>query len=104
MMRDGRTLAMWVVSLATLSVAGLIATAFAMMAFGLEPSEMVTAGAEPWTNAATAAAAFAALVVATGLSLWLWHFTRWRKIAVAMAVLQVGAVTWACVAVYGEYF
>ncbi|WP_158808789.1 hypothetical protein [Beijerinckia sp. L45] len=103
-MRDKRTVAMWLVSFGTLGVAGLLATAFAMMAFGLDPSEMITAGAEPWTNAAVAAAAFGGLVITTGLSLWVWHFTRWRMVALVLTVIEVGCVAWACASVYRDYF
>jgi hypothetical protein len=104
MMRDKFTVAIWLVSLGTLSVAGLLATAFAMMAFGLDPSEIITAGAEPWTNAAIASAAFVGLAITTGLSLWVWHFTRWRRLALAMTAIEVGCVAWACAAVYRDYF
>lgn len=101
--RNGFTVGIWLVSLISTSIAGLIATVFVMMAFGLDPSEIVTAGAEPWTNAVIAAAAFAGLALTTGLSLWLWHFTRFRTVPIIMTTIQAGCVAWACVMIYGDY-
>ena len=57
--------------LATLSVAGVLAAAFALMAASLDPEEVVTAGVEPWTNAALAIGALAAVIVTTALGLGL---------------------------------
>ena len=102
--RYGGTVGVWIVSLASLSLAGLIVAAFVMMAFGLDPSEVVTAGVEPWFNALMATGAFAGLAIATGLSLWLWHFTRFRLAALIMTVLEAGCVVWACVSIYQDYF
>ena len=97
------TLAVWGLSLATLVVAGVLAAAFALMAASLNPEDMVSAGVEPWTNAAVAIAALAAVVVTTALCLALWHATRLRALGAAISVLQAGAVLWASVWFYSEY-
>ncbi len=97
------TLAVWSLSLATLAVAGVLAAAFALMAASLDPEEMVTTGVEPWTNAAVAVAAVAAVIVTTALGLALWHTARLRILGAAISVLQAGAVLWACLWFYSEY-
>lgn len=100
---NGATVGLWIVWLGSLSVAGLLATAFAMMAFGLDPSEIVTAGAEPWTNAMIATSAVVGLAAIAGLSLWLWHFTRFRPISLILTAISVGLVIWASISVYTDY-
>ena len=97
------TAAVWSVALATLGVAALLATSFGLMAAALDPTEIVTAGIEPWTNAALAALAFGAVTITTVLSLVLWHSRRLWSLGAAMAVLQEGVVGWACARFYAEY-
>ena len=101
--RTGGTLAVWLVSSVNLLAAGLIAAEFVFMATSLDPTEILTVGTEPWTDALLAAAAFAGLVVATVLSLGLWHRGRLRTLALLLTAAETGAVVWACVKVYNEY-
>ena len=98
------TAGMWTLSLATLGVAGLLASSFALMAASLDPAEMISAGIEPWTNAAEAAAGFAALVATTAVALFLWHSARFRALGLIVAVLQACAVAWASLQFFNEYF
>ena len=99
-----RTAAFWALALATLGTAGLLTGSFVLMALSLDPGEIVLAGAEPWTNAAEAVAAFAALAVTTALSLRLWHSDRWRGVSLLMTLAGLGIVAWACRSFYTDYF
>ena len=97
------TAAVWSVLLATLALAGVLATTFAFMAASFDPEDVVTAGLEPWTNAAIAVAALAGVIVTTALGLASWHAGRLRVLGAAISVVQAGAVLWACLWFYSEY-
>ena len=98
------TAGIWIVSLLSLSLGGLIAAEFIFMATSLDPTQIITAGTEPWTDALEAGGAFAGLVAATMLGLALWHTTRFKIIGLLLTIAEVGAVGWACVRVYNDYF
>ena len=103
-MRTAFTAAIWTLSLASLGLAGVIAGGLALIAFSLDPSDIITAGLEPYTDALIAAGAFLALLVVTLLSLRLWHSVRFRVASVILTFAEVACVGWACARVYRDYF
>ena len=98
------TAGVWIVSLLSLSMGGLIAAEFIFMATSLDPTEIITAGTEPWTDALEAGGAFTGLIAATVLGLALWHTARFKIVGLLLTIAEVGAVAWACVRVYTDYF
>ena len=98
------TAAIWAVSLTYLVVAGLVAAEFVLMPVSLDMSELLTAGSQPWRDAAIAAVAFTALLVLAAISLRLWHTVRFRTIAWALTLLDLVAVGWFGYVVLRDYF
>lgn len=98
------TAAVWIASLTCLLVGALIALEFGLMATSLDPTEIVTAGTQPWSDALVATSAFAGLCVVTAVSLRLWHTMRFRAVALILTAAEIGCVAWACSKVYNEYF
>lgn len=96
--------AVWLATFSSLVVGGLVAAMFVVMPTSLGPSEMIEAGAEPWTTALYAAGAFVALVVAAVLGLVLWHSARFRLVGLVLVVAQVAVVAWTSLQVYADYF
>ena len=94
----------WILSLATLLIAGVVATVFVFMATSVDPSDLVTDGLQSWDDALMAVAAFAGLLVATIVGLKLWHTVRFKIVGAMLTVADVVLVGWACLRVYGEYF
>ena len=103
-MRSFLTAAFWTVSIACVILAGTLATIFVFMPVSLDPGEMITAGVEPWQDAAIAIGAFLLLLVATAVSLRLWHTARFKVIALLLAAADVAAVCWSGALVYRDYF
>ena len=103
-MRAALTVMVWIVSLLSLMAAGLIATTFLYMATSMDPTELISVGIAPWTEALQAALAFIGIAAATVLTLVLWHRTRFKVVALILAALQAGCVAWGCVYLYTEYF
>jgi hypothetical protein len=103
-MRKILTACIWIVALASLVVGGLIATMFMLIATSLDPTDIVTAGVEPWTDALDAGLAFVALVVATALGLFLWHSARFKFAGLLTTLAVAACVAWTSVQVYHEYF
>ena len=85
-------------------MAGLVATLFVQMAFGMDPTDLVTDGTQPWSDALRAATAFAGLMIATAVALRLWHTTRFKAVGLMLMLLDAGLVLVVCTKVYGEYF
>ena len=103
-MRAAWTVGVWTVSLLSLAVAGLVAAIFILIALSLDPTDIITAGIEPWTDAAVAACAFTGLALVTALSLRLWYSARFWAVGVVLTVAEAGGVAWTCARVYNEYF
>lgn len=103
-MRAALTAGIWIAALASLTLGGLIAVEFIFMATSLDPTEIVSGGTEPWTDALTAAVAFAGLAVATALGLTLWHTARFKVAGLILTIAEVVGVAWACAKVYKDYF
>lgn len=97
-------MAMWLVSGAVLGVAGVIAVLFVTMATAMDPSEMLAAGIEPWTDAAYAAGGFVGLSLVTAVALSLWHTRRFWLVGVLLTALDIGAVAWVSLWMAREYF
>ena len=85
-------------------MAASITTATVFMAASLDPTELVTAGVDAWTDASKAVAAFVGLVVVAVLGLRLWHTARFKALGAALTLAEVGVVGWACVVFVREYF
>ena len=98
------TIAVWAAAALGLVVAGIIAAGMVLMATSLDPTEVVTGGAEAWTDALEAVAAFAGLCVVAILGVGLWHTARFRALGAILTLAELGAVAWACALVYREYF
>ena len=98
------TAASWTLSLLGLAVGGLVATEFVLIPVSLDIGEVVTGGIEPWRDAAEAAALFAALLVATAVSLRLWHSAHFKMLAWLMTAVELAGVGWASFVVYRDYF
>lgn len=98
------TAAIWTLSLLGLAVGGLIATEFVLIPVSLDIGEVVAGGMGPWRDAAEAAALFAVLLVATAVSLRLWHGTRFKALAWLLLLLELAGVGWSSVVVYRDYF
>lgn len=103
-MRGALTIGVWTISLLSVLAGGALATAFGFMAAGMDPSDIIANGTQPWTDALWATAGFIGLVVVTMLSLRLWHTIRFKPVGLILTVLEAGAVAWACAKVYAEYF
>ena len=98
------TIAIWTISIGTLLAAALVAMLFVQMAIGMDPTDIVANGAQPWSDALWASAAFAGLAIATVLGLRLWHTARFKPVGLVLTLLEAGFVVFACVKVYAEYF
>lgn len=94
----------WIFALGLLCMAGLLAGGIVLIPLSLDPGEIILAGADPWTEAAEAAGAFAVAAGMTALSLRLWHSARFRAAALLLTLVQLGAVAWACRIFYTDYF
>lgn len=103
-MRAVLTALVWIVSMTSLGLAALIVVAFIFMATSMDPSELIAAGTETWTDAAMAIAAFTGLLAMTALSLGLWHSARFRAVGLVLTAAEAGCVVWACTKIYSEYF
>ena len=79
---------LWTLSVVATLLAAAIAGMTALMAMSLDWGEAVTAGAEPWVNAAIAAAEFVGIAGASVLGMVAWHTRRFKALAL---VLVVGA-------------
>ena len=95
---------MWAVSLACVILGGAIAGLFVLMASSLEPTDLLSDGVEPYTDAAIAAGAFVGLVLAAAAGLLAWHSVRFRAIGVVLTACEVGLVAWGSLRVYNDYF
>ena len=98
------TVGIWLVSCAALGVAGVMALMFGFMVTSMDPSEMITSGIEPWTNALMAAGAFLALAIVAAIALRLWHSRRFKLVGLVLTAVEVCAVAWASVWMAREYF
>lgn len=103
-MRGALTATVWILALASVTMAALIAAAFVFMATSLDPTDLIAAGTEPWTAAATAVLIFVGLAALTVLSLSLWHSDRFKIVGLLLALAAAGYVSWDCATVYTEYF
>ena len=103
-MRRTATFAIWSVSSAVIGVAGVIAILFVLMATSMDPTEMVAAGIEPWTDATYAAGGFVVLCLVTAIALGLWHSRRFWILGLALTSLDVCGVAWITVWIIREYF
>ena len=104
MTRQLVTAAVWAATFLGLIVGGLIAAVLVVMPTSLGPSELIEAGAEPWTIALYAACGFVALVAAAIAGLAAWHSARFKVLGIVLVLGEIGAVAWASVMVYHEYF
>ena len=98
------TAGFWTLSIVCVVGAGALATLFVFIPISLDPSEMITAGVEPWQDAAVAVGAFSLLLVAAVVSLRLWHTRRLKPLALLLAVAEIAAVCWSGALVYRDYF
>ncbi len=103
-MRTLLTAGFWTVSVACVVLAGALAAVFVFMPISLDPGEMITAGIEPWQDAAVAAGAFLLLLVAAAVSLRLWHTVRFKPVALVLVAAEIAAVCWSTALVYHDYF
>ena len=103
-MRSAATIAVWCAALVGVAIAAAIATTMVLMASSLDPSELVTTGADAWTDALKAVATFAGLVVVAVIALRLWHTARFKTFGALLTLAEIGGVAWACALFYREYF
>ena len=103
-MRKLLTAGFWTVSVTCVVLAGALAAIFVFMPISLDPSEMITAGVEPWRDAAVAIGAFLVLLVASAIGLRLWHTIRFKPVALLLVAAQIAAVCWSGALVYRDYF
>lgn len=102
--RTWSTLLVWALHVACVATAGGFAAVFVLMATSLDPMEIVTAGAEPWTNALAWILAVLGVVLASAVGLLLWHSRRWRAAGIILLVVEITAMIWGGVTIYAEYF
>ncbi len=98
------TAAIWIISLLSLTVAGLIATELVLIPASIDIGEIVTGGTGPWLDAAYAAGLFVALLVATAVSLRLWYSARFKGLAWLLTAAEVACVGWSSFVLYRDYF
>lgn len=103
-MRTLGTLGVWAVALLSIAVAGLLAFVFVSIPLSMDPTDVITAGSEPWATALYAAVGFAAVLVVGAVGLRLWHTARLKPAALAVIAADAAIVAWACVWAYQEYF
>ena len=97
------TAAIWSLSLLSLAVAGLIAAEFALIPASIDIGELVTGGLGPWRDAAEAAGLFVVLLVATAVSLRLWHTARFKTVAWLLTLVELACVGWSSFVMYRDY-
>lgn len=102
--RHVATALVWTAALGSITILGLIAAAFVFMATSMEPTDLITDGVQGWTDALSACAGFAGMLIVTVLALRLWHTERYHPAALVLTGLDIAVAAWACVTVYSDYF
>lgn len=102
-MRATLTIFIWIAVITAVSGAAAIAVLFATMATSLDPTQVISAGLEPWWDAGLAALAAVGALVVGALALRLWH-SRFAPVGAVLACAEIAGLVWACAWIYGEFF